>query len=839
MSEASGRRCTSSWRGLEDLERSMLRRRRDLDDSLSKVFFPECNTVREDDGGLYPYQRVAVELLRGGQALNLLVASPTGSGKTRVIEEAVAVARERGQRIYVCEPLIALVEQIYQRIPGEDVRMLTGPSKKGSEEADVTICTYEVLATKAGAQPECLDGCPTIVIDEFHFLGSERGHVLQEILSHCQDGRAVVALSGTMPNVAELAALLSRVNGFPTYVLGAARRPIDLSFYCYSSESRVSKRLLPAPRPPPFDAQRIGGVRNRQELLSFLRYLSKWDCNPSLLVAFSCRKLDEMANWASSIGSLDRSQRLLVEVGFSRVEKTVPEEDRCLFSVYKQWAQAGVAVHHSHAPVQYLELVSWLAERKALTFIFSSSTLSAGINLPVRTVCLLSARVPRKADGGGVVFEDIDPMLFHQLVGRAGRPGLETRGNCLVLVRRDEDYSSAQALMMSSVPAVQPTTIFETGDVLRACRDHRDLAAEMQATADPSQHVLSLSLSLARRLKEEAFKEAEWGQEACEALGRQAEAVAKLLGAPPALLTLCEVPNPRRLVLGLGEDGSFCCFEASSAGEDALYERTIPLTCAKKTRQIPFQELQNAIVVKRAIEEILGSEEKLKHQCPQERKVLSRICFNFAEAELMLAASPLREELKRQHASLEQQGFLLRDLYGVSLTKLGLAACQIRTLPDPTSAVTLLLKLGPLPPMHYLALMSQALQDGPRSEDALSTLSQAEAGDDGLAERLRRAWGVLSELQHVLPPEELGSPLNTLATLCWAEGATLDQIRSFVPVGLFCRHVTRVHDLCCEAISALSSLDVSPDAFEEAAELIFRGMPFQRRGAWKTVIEDP
>lgn len=839
MSEASGRSCTLNWRELEELERSMLRRRRDLDDSLSKVFFPECNTVREDDGGLYPYQRVAVELLRSGEALNLLVASPTGSGKTRVIEEAVAVARERGQRIYVCEPLIALVEQIYQRIPGEDVRMLTGPSKKGSEEADVTICTYEVLATKASAQPECLDGCPTIVIDEFHFLGSERGHVLQEILSHCQEGRGVVALSGTMPNVAELAALLSRVNGFPTYVLGAARRPIDLSFYCYSAESRVSRRLLPAPtRPPPFDAQRIGGVRNRQELLSFLRYLSKWDCNPSLLVTFSCRKLDEMANWASSIGGLDRSQRLLVEVAFSKVEKTVPEEDRCLFAVYKQWAQAGVAVHHSHAPVQYLELVSWLAERKALTFIFSSSTLSAGINLPVRTVCLLSARVPKKADGGGVVFEDIDPMLFHQLVGRAGRPGLETRGNCLVLVRRDEDYSSAQALMMSSVPAVQPTTTFETGDILRACRGHRDLAAEMQATADPSQHVLSLSLSLARRLKEEAFKKAEWSQEACEALGRQAEAVAKLLGAPIALLPLCEVPDPRRLVLGLREDGSF---EVSSSREEenSCHERTIPLTCAKKTRQIPFQELKHAIDVRRNIEEILEAEQTLKAQCPQERRVLSRICFNVAEAELMLEASPLREELKRQHASLEQQGFLLRDLYGASLTKLGMAACQIRTLPDPTSAVTLLLKLGPLPPLHYLALMSQALQDGPRAEDALSTLSQAEAGDEGLAERLRRAWGVLSELQHVLPPEELGSPLNTLATLCWAEGASLDQIRSFVPVGLFCRHVTRVHDLCCEAMSALSSLDVSPDAFEEAAVLIFRGLPFQRRGAWKTVSEDP
>lgn len=245
---------------------------------------------------MYPYQRVAKELLRSGTPLNLLVASPTGSGKTRVIEEAIAVAREQRQRIFVAEPLIALVEQIYSKLKGDDVRMLTGPSKKGCEDGDVTICTFEVLASKAAGQPECLDGCPRIVIDEFHFLGSDRGHVLQEILSHCQVGRSVVALSGTMPNVFDLAALLSRINGFPTYVLGAARRPIDISFFCYSVESQRSRAMEPAIREPPFRSQAIGGLSDRQKLLTFLRLLAKWDCNPSLLVAFSCRKLDEMAN---------------------------------------------------------------------------------------------------------------------------------------------------------------------------------------------------------------------------------------------------------------------------------------------------------------------------------------------------------------------------------------------------------------------------------------------------------------------------------------------------------------------------------------------------------------
>jgi DEAD/DEAH box helicase len=841
-SESTGSSCSESLSRVEELERQFLRRRASVDDSLALVHFPECNTPRPDDGGLYPYQRVARDLLRSGRSLNLLVASPTGSGKTRVIEEAIAVAREQGQRIFVAEPLIALVEQIYSRLKGEDVCMLTGPSKRGAEAADVTICTFEVLASKAAAQPECLDGCPRLVIDEFHYLASERGTVLQEILSHCRAGRGVVALSGTMPNVAELAALLSRINGFPTYVLGAARRPIDISFHCYSVESARSTPLRPARQAPPLRAQAVGGLADRQALLHFLRLLAQWDCNPSLLVSFSCRKLDEMANWAASVSCLERSERALVERGFARLLRGVPEEDRCIFSVYQQWARCGVAVHHSHAPTPYLELVSWLAERRVLRFIFSSSTLSAGINLPVRTMCLLSARIPQKQADGSVAHADLDPMLFHQLVGRAGRPGLETCGHCVIVVRREEDYPSAQALLMSRVPAVLPRGAFELGDVLRATRGRRDLAAELRAVAEPHRHGLSLSLGLSERLRAQAFEALGVGREQQEALILQARELVGLQKAPRALLPLCLVRAPRPSVLHVRRDGGF--FVSSDAAQPPEEEQVIPLTASQKAKlKVPLEELERVVAVRAAFERVLQAEQRLEGLAGERRLLLARLCLNHEEAEALLADSPLRAELRAALGDLERRGFVRSDAYGAAVTQLGAAACEVRTLLDPTPLLEALLRSESLGALQSLALASQALQDGGggRAEEAAAVVAALLEEGDAFAGLLRRAQEVLQDVRARWPPAAEaagGDPLATLAALAWGQGASLEQLRALLPVGSFCRHVTRAHDLCTELVQALGVLGVDGAAFQAAADLLCRGLPFLRRGYWKRAAED-
>lgn len=784
-------------------------------ESFDKVFYPECNAAELAQDGLYPYQCVARDLLRSSDALNLLVASPTGSGKTRVIEECVALARAKKQRIFIAEPLIALVEQIYARLGGENICMLTGPSRKGIEGADVVVCTYEVLARLAACEPQRLDGCPRIVLDEFHFLGTDRGPVIEEILAHCQPGRSVVALSGTMPNTAQLAAFLARINGFPTYVVGAAHRPIQISFYVYAAAEDCMSELTPPQRPPPFRSQAFGGIGDRQALLRLLAQLDCWDCHPSLLVSFSCRRLDEMANWASSVSTIDRAARSLVAIGFGKMLKGVAPEDRGLFALYRHWADHGVAVHHSHAPVPYLELVSWLAEKRALRLVFSSSTLSAGINLPVRTMCLLAARVPKKNAAGDIEHTDIDPLLFHQLVGRAGRPGYETVGNCILAVRRKSDYSSAQALMCCLVPPVVPAGGFTPGDILRAARDRRNLLVEVQALACPLEHALALRSLRAAQICEAALERA--SPDVATAVRRQVQAVLQVLKVPPALLPFALIAEPESKALLLDGAGHFMV----AAPDAAPHQRVIPLTTPKRTpKKIPFEDFQAVLEVQAAFKTLLAP-------VPEDAAPLARICFLSQEAMDYLDTSPLHEDFQRAARPLEGT-CLLRQGHGYALTTLGLAACEIRTVMDPAEVLQRLLELGRLDALQALAFASQCLREGGQSSD-INVENEAP-----LAAKLQQAEDVIGSL----PAVPNGTSHEwTLAVLCWASGSSLEELQLLLPVGSFCRHITRVADLCEELSAALAALAVDAGAFAEATDLVTRGLPFAKRGAWKQEAE--
>jgi len=763
------------------------------------VRFPVCDDAEPGDPALYPYQRVARRLLADGERKNLLVASPTGSGKTFVIEECARLARAAGERLYVAEPLIALVEQIYARMRDEGgVAMRTGPGRRGDDDAPVTVCTYEVLARAASVEPERLDGCRRVAIDEFHFLGGDRGPVLQEILAHCRD-REVVALSGTLPNAPELAAFLSRLNGLPTYVLGASRRPVEISFYYYDGARDRMSALRPAWEPEPFVASEIGGLRDRQALFRLLDQLERWDCYPALVVAFSCKKLDELADWAQSRDLSDRAARSHVAVGFQKLLKDVPEEDRELFGRYRALAERGVAVHHSHAPVPYLELVSWLAERRALKLVFSSSTLSAGINLPVRTVCLAAARVPRRGPDGTMSHEDIDPLLFHQLVGRAGRPGYETVGNCVLLGKGSRGYGSAQALMQCLLPPVVPPARFDPGDVLRALRAHRSLPHEALAVASARDHSLLLAAQRGAALLAEA-----WSFVAPERRALLRAQAAAALAAPtwPApLWAFARVAGPPA-ALDVRQDGfSVAVPESSPAGAYVLTARAM----AKK---LPFEDATRIFEARAAVAALL--------QTVSAEEALARDAVYCCLRDLRcLREAPLQDVYEATLRELRATDCLEED----ALTPLGAAACEIRTCTRPHEALRALLEVGELDWRSALTFASQILGEGGGGdgERALSLPAPLDAALRRLGVLTAQSW--------------------TEAALRWAEGATLVELSEAVPVGCLCRHLLRVSDCCEELAQALAALGAPGDAFELAAARLARGLPFLKRGGWKRLSE--
>lgn len=771
------------------------------------IFYPDCITPRPDDAGRYPYQRVGQQLLAAPFAKNLLVPSPTGSGKTRLIEYCVALARERGERLYIAEPLIALVEQIYTRVrgPGDDVAMRTGPSRKGEDAAPIVVCTYEVLARIVASDDEALDGCPRIVIDEYHFVGSDRGSVLMEILTCCRAGREVVALSGTLPNVHQLAAHLSRLNGFPTYVIGAPTRPIEIQFYHYASQEDRMRTLRPSCKPVVFEAGRVGGLKDRQALLRFVDQLTAFDSHPTLIVAFSCKRLDTMAEWAATRDFSTRASRSLVTVAFARLLERLPPVDAPLFASYRSWALRGIAVHHSHAPVQYLELVSWLAERRALTLVFSSSTLSAGINLPVRTVALAAARVPQKAPSGGVVHHDISPLLFHQLVGRAGRPGFETVGYCVLLTHDyRHGYETAQALMQCSLPPVVPPSSLVPGDVLRALRQHRRIIYEALCFGDAAAHAEVL-----RAERDAGIEEA--------ALRMLAPARGAELRAAAALVHV--VVRKTHLLCHARPAGAPCRLLVTSNGYRVLPgaappgEGSYELTAARPMKRWPFEYAAELAHLRLQLLSLTA----LVSLSPFEQRVAS-LLYGTRRSAMLFQEAP---DAEAYQAMLKELDACVVD---EALTPLGLAACELRTCQEPHRVLAALLAVGVVEWRAALTFASQVLGEGSDGDEAVVTLPvlvpELTAALASLSARSARSW--------------------TTAVLQWAEGSELVDVATIIPVGCFARHVTRVADCCQELAHALRALgaDASAAVYEEAQARIWRGLPFAKRGAWKASLPE-
>ena len=199
------------------------------------------------DFTLDPFQQRAIAALDGGRSV--LVAAPTGSGKTVVAEHAVAKALAEGNKAFYTAPIKALSNQKYTdlvRRHGLDrVGLLTGDNAINGD-APVVVMTTEVLRNMIYAGSPALRGLRYVVLDEVHFLqDAYRGPVWEEVMIHLPPDVALVCLSATVSNAEELADWITTVRG-PTEAVIEERRPVELhNLYCVGDKSSQELHLLP------------------------------------------------------------------------------------------------------------------------------------------------------------------------------------------------------------------------------------------------------------------------------------------------------------------------------------------------------------------------------------------------------------------------------------------------------------------------------------------------------------------------------------------------------------------------------------------------------------------
>ncbi|QNE17847.1 DEAD/DEAH box helicase [Kribbella qitaiheensis] len=442
------------------------------------------------DFRLDEFQLRACAALEDGH--QVLVAAPTGSGKTLVGEFAVHLALQRGQKCFYTTPIKALSNQKYsdlvRRYGSENVGLLTGDNSINSE-APIVVMTTEVLRNMLYAASQTLLGLSYVVMDEVHYLADRaRGAVWEEVIIHLPDSVAVVSLSATVSNAEEFGDWLETVRGNTVVVL-EEKRPVPLFQHVmvgkrlhdlfageaptaragqaqYGPQSRsgnpakandaknttdlkdlVNPQLVRIAR----DDNRIfrddsRKPRRRRDLpkqrparshftpfrSDVVEELDAGALLPAIYFIFSRKGCEDamLQCLRSGLRLTKPSERDEIKRVLAERMVDLPDEDLGVLG-YHDFSEAlsrGIAAHHAGLLAAFKEVVEELFARGLIKVVFATETLALGINMPARTVVL-----EKLSKWNGEAHVDITPGEYTQLTGRAGRRGIDVEGHAVVL----------------------------------------------------------------------------------------------------------------------------------------------------------------------------------------------------------------------------------------------------------------------------------------------------------------------------------------------------------------------------------------------------------------------
>ena len=342
---------------------------------------------------LYPHQADA--LLATVTGANTIITTPTGSGKSLIATAAhVATLANRG-RVYYTAPIKALVsEKFFSWVDdfGPDlVGMVTGDASV-NPDAPIICCTAEILANIALREGDQAD-VQMVVADEYHFIADpDRGWAWQVATSELPQAQFML-MSATLGDVSDLAAKLTERTGRPTEIIAQAERPVPLVF---------TWSMTPLP-----------------ETLTELIHTGS---APIYLVHPSQAAATEQAQGLMSMKLVDTAQRhaIVEAIGGFRFA-------RGFGATLSRMLRSGIGVHHAGMLPKYRRLVETLTQQGLLKVICGTDTLGVGINVPIRTVVFTTLT---KFDGRRQRI--LRAREFHQIAGRAGRPGFDPVGNVVV-----------------------------------------------------------------------------------------------------------------------------------------------------------------------------------------------------------------------------------------------------------------------------------------------------------------------------------------------------------------------------------------------------------------------
>jgi ATP-dependent RNA helicase HelY len=397
------------------------------------------------------FQSRALDALDEGKSV--LVAAPTGSGKTLVAEYAIARALATGSKVFYTTPLKALSNQKYgdfaRAYGAARVGLLTGDNSINGD-APVVVMTTEVLRNMIYAGSPALAGLRYVVLDEVHYLQDRsRGAVWEEVIIHLPAEIDIVALSATVSNAEEVAAWMQTVRGATETVI-EERRPVDLvHLYLVGDRGSSDLHLLPTfvdddgeLRPNPV-ATRLDGRNVPARAQRRRRLYKPWRSEvidrlaaermlPAIYFVFSRTGCDQAVEQCLAAGmrlTTSEERRALRAIAERHVAALSDDDlDVLGYDIWLAGLEAGVAAHHAGLVPPMKEATEEAFAAGLLKVVFATETLALGINMPARSVV-----IEKLSKFTGEHHEFLTPGEYTQLAGRAGRRGIDDVGYVVVL----------------------------------------------------------------------------------------------------------------------------------------------------------------------------------------------------------------------------------------------------------------------------------------------------------------------------------------------------------------------------------------------------------------------
>ena len=413
------------------------------------------------DFSLDDFQKRACESLADGRGV--LVAAPTGSGKTLVGEFAVHLALEQGGKCFYTTPIKALSNQKFAdftvRYGAERVGLLTGDNSINGD-APIVVMTTEVLRNMLYAGSGTLSGLRFVVMDEVHYLADRsRGAVWEEVIIHLPESVSVVSLSATVSNAEEFGDWLATVRGENDTIV-EERRPVPLFQHVMVGQrlyDLFSDRQGPGAAPDAVnphlaqvarddwrrrrsrDARGSRGYHRpsagRGLVPSRTDVVDRLDGEgllPAIMFIFSRAGCDAAVQQCrgANLRLTTAGERGRIRAYAEERASVLADSDLEVLG-YPQWLEAlerGVSSHHAGMLPVFKECVEELFSAGLVKMVFATETLALGINMPARSVV-----IDKLSKWNGESHADITPGEYTQLTGRAGRRGIDVEGHAIVL----------------------------------------------------------------------------------------------------------------------------------------------------------------------------------------------------------------------------------------------------------------------------------------------------------------------------------------------------------------------------------------------------------------------